>query len=263
MKTNFKILFISFVTLSLQISICLTESLASDSDNKIIETVINDYKSFYSGGRLLRMGIGFGIGALPANTSIDDDIQDWFQDDIRSSTTDDMSDVFKEFGERQFLLPITAVAALFKFAEPNSPIGNWGAYSLRAYATGTPALLLMQRATGGSRPGETDHKSHWRPFEDDNGVSGHGYVGAVPFLTIARMNEENKPVKYLALLASTFTAWSRINDNAHYFSQAALGWYLAYESVDAVFDADEKQKSLTVIPIVSPDTVGISANIRW
>ena len=65
---------------------------------------------------------------------------------------------------------------------------------------------------------------------------------AVPFLTIARMNEENKPVKYLALLASTFTAWSRINDNAHYFSQAALGWYLAYESVDAVFDADEKTK---------------------
>lgn len=253
----------SFITLSLYLNTCLADSHVSETDNKILQTVINDYKSFYSGDRLLRMGIGFGIAALPANTSIDNDIQDWYQDDIRSSTTDDMSDVFKEFGERQFLLPITAVAAALKFAEPDSPIANWGAYSLRAYATGTPALLLMQRATGASRPGETVHQSDWRPFKDDNGVSGHGYVGAVPFLTIARMNEENKPVKYLALLASTFTAWSRINDNAHYFSQAALGWYLAYESVDAVFDADAKQKGLTIIPVVSPDTVGVSANIRW
>ncbi len=241
----------------------VADSHIEGNGDRIINIIVNDYKSFYSGDRLLRMGIGFGIGALPANTSIDHEIQDWYQDDIRSSTTDDLSDIFKEFGERQFLLPITAVAAALKFADPQSPIANWGAYSLRAYATGTPALLLMQRATGGSRPGETDHKSHWRPFEDDNGVSGHGYVGAVPFLTIARMNEDNKPVKYLAMLASTFTAWSRINDNAHYFSQAALGWYLAYESVDAVFDADAKRQGLTIIPVVSPETVGLSAHIRW
>ncbi len=255
---------------SFGLALCITvlpnahaDSHIDNTGDRIIETVINDYKSFYSGDRLFRMGIGFGIGALYANTNIDHEIQNWYQDDIGSSTTDDMYDIFKEFGERQFLLPITAVAAALKFVETDSPIANWGAYSLRAYATGTPALLLMQRATGGSRPGETTHKSHWRLFDDDNGVSGHGYVGAVPFLTIARMNEDNKPVKYLAMLASTFTAWSRINDNAHYFSQAHLGWYLAYESVDAVFDADAKRQGLTIIPVVSPDIFGVSANIRW
>jgi hypothetical protein len=257
-KYAFLILISSFLC-----NICSADSHIKVSPDRIIQTIIDDYRSFYSGGRLLRIGIGFGAGAIPANTGIDDSIQDWYQDDIRSSTSDDLAEVFKTFGERKYLLPLSALSAGLRLIEPESPVGNWGMYSLRAYLTGSPALMLMQRATGGSRPGETDHKSHWRPFEDDNGVSGHSYVGAVPFLTIARMNENNTPVKYLALLASTATALSRINDNAHYFSQAALGWYLAWESVDAVFDADEKVRGLTISPVTGPGLYGITANYRW
>jgi hypothetical protein len=257
------LLLIPMTGLILQVNVHAAETSAAGNFDSITRTIVDDYKSFYSGRRMLRMGIGFGIGALPANTNIDHSIQDWYQDDIRSSTTDDMADAFKTFGERKYLLPLTAVAAGLKYFEPESPVGNWGMYSLRAYLTGSPALLLMQAATGGSRPGETNHKSHWRPFKDDNGVSGHSYVGAVPFLAIARMNDNNKLLKYLALAASTATAWSRINDNAHYLSQAALGWYLAWESVDAVFDADEKKSNLSITPVFGKDSYGITAIIVW
>ena len=255
------LLFITFILLPYQSA--LSDDHINNANYITTKTVINDYKSFYSGKRLTRMGFGFAAGALLANTNVDHKIQDWFQDDIRSNSTDDVSDVFKEFGERKYLLPITVLTAGIKYLEIDSPIGNWGTYSLRAYLTGTPALLATQWTTGGSRPGETDHKSHWRPFKDDNGVSGHSFVGAVPFLTIAKMSDDNKFLKYAALAASTATAWSRINDNAHYFSQAALGWYLAWESVSSVYDSDEKSRSYSVTPVVGPDSYGLSAIYQW
>ena len=43
-------------------------------------------------------------------------------------------------------------------------------------------MLLMQRVTGASRAGESDSGSHWRPFHDSNGVSGHAFMGAVLLL---------------------------------------------------------------------------------
>ncbi|MGK0297605.1 MAG: membrane-associated phospholipid phosphatase [Gammaproteobacteria bacterium] len=227
------------------------------------ETIFNDYKSLFTRERLTRMGFGFAAGVLFANSNIDHQIQDWYQNDIRSSGSNDVSDIFKNFGERKYLLPIAVVTAGIKYIKVDSAIGNWGTYSLRAYITGTPALLATQWTTGGSRPGETNHKSHWRPFKDSNGVSGHSFAGAVPFLTIAKMYENNKLLKYSALAVSTATTWSRINDNAHYFSQAALGWYLAWESVNAVFDSNEKNKNYSITPVVGADSYGISAVYQW
>jgi hypothetical protein len=244
------------------------QSALADEQSRIsnfitTETVINDYKSLFTRERLTRMGFGFAAGAIIANTNIDHQIQDWYQSDIRSSGTNDVSDIFKNFGERKYLLPIAIVTAGIKYIKVDSAIGNWGTYSLRAYITGTPALLATQWTTGGSRPGETNHKSHWRPFKDSNGASGHSFAGAVPFLTIAKMYDDNKLLKYTALAASTATTWSRINDNAHYFSQAALGWYLAWESVNAVFDSNEKNKNYSITPVVGADSYSISAVYQW
>jgi hypothetical protein len=256
-------IFLIITCLLLSYQSAFADEHASISNFISTETVINDYKSLFSHERLTRIGFGFAAGALIANTNIDHQIQDWYQTDIRSTGSNDVSDIFKEFGERKYLLPIAVVSAGIKYIKTDSAIGKWGTYSLRAYITGTPALLATQWTTGGSRPGETNHKSHWRPFKDSNGVSGHSFAGAVPFLTIAKMYDENKLLKYTALAASTATTWSRINDNAHYFSQAALGWYLAWESVNAVFDSNDKNRSYSITPIVGGDRYGISAVYQW
>jgi len=247
----------------LQSTAIASEDIANEKGSAITETLINDYKSFYSCERLTRIGLGFGLGAILANTKIDNQIQEWYQKDIRSSSTDDFSKSAKLFGEGKYLIPLSLLSASINYFDNESPIGDWGAYSARAYLTGVPAMLLMQRVTGGSRPGETNHDSNWRPFNDDNGVSGHAFIGAVPFLTLARMNRDNKFLKYISYAASTAAAWSRVNDNAHYLSQVALGWYMAFESVDSVFDADEKDKRVVVHPMAFQDGYGIMAEIRW
>jgi len=53
----------------------------------------------------------------------------------------------------------------------------------------------------------------------------------------------NGLLRYVLYAASTLTAWSRMNDDGHYTSQAMLGWFMAWESVGAVSESDkDKQK---------------------
>jgi len=240
-----------------------TQDTYSENSLTIWEAVTRDYESFYSLDRLTRLGVGFGIGAIAANTSLDDNFQNWYQDNIRSSSTDNFSKAVKTFGEGRYMIPLALLSASINYINAESPIGVWGVYTSRAYLVGAPALLLMQYTTGASRPGETDHGSRWRPFNDNNGVSGHAFMGAVPFLTLANMYDDNKVVKYLANAASFATAWSRVNDNSHYLSQASLGWYMAFESVDAVFDADRKKGDITIAPVIGRDSYGISVHMKW
>jgi len=240
-----------------------TQDTYTENSLTIWKAVTRDYESFYSLDRLTRLGVGFGIGAIAANTNFDTGVQDWYQDNIRSSGTDNFSKVAKTFGEGKYMIPLALLSASINYIDAESLIGVWGVYTSRAYLVGTPALLLMQYVTGASRPGETDHGSKWRPFNDNNGVSGHAFMGAVPFLTLAYMYDDNKVVKYLAYAASFATAWSRVNDNSHYLSQASLGWYMAFESVDAVFDADRKKGDITIAPVIGRDSYGISVHMKW
>ncbi len=225
-----------------------------------LQTVRGDYRSFYTEGRLLRLGLGLGLGAVAANTHIDQGFRDWYQDHVRSRSTDDIADAAKNLGEGKYLIPLSLLASGLEAWD--GPLGDWGTHTLRAYLTGGPALLLMQRATGGSRPGEREEASRWRPFKDSNGVSGHAFIGAVPFLTLARM-QERPLVKWGAYLASAAAAWSRVNDDAHFLSQAGLGWYVAWESVDAVFDADKRPKAFSLAPLILGDGYGLAAHLSW
>jgi len=44
-------------------------------------------------------------------------------------------------------------------------------------------------------------------------------------------------------ILSILPGLSKINDNKHYFSQVALGWYLAFLSCDVIDKTDSKNKT--------------------
>ncbi len=191
-----------------------------------VRTVALDVRNYYlDSSNLLRLGIGIAADAVPANTNLDRWIRDRYQGDIRSKGTDDIAKVAKVPGTALVTVPVFAGAYGAGFLLRNGTITEWSQRSFRATLVGTPALLVLQEAIGSDRP--EDGNSHWRPFHSGHGVSGHAYIGAIPFITAAEMSESPYwRVSFLAL--STLPGLSRINDNAHYFSQAALGWYLAY-----------------------------------
>jgi len=244
------------------VSIFTINRVFASDEISIGTKIANDYSHFYSKDRLTRLGIGFLTMGIMANTNIDKNTQNWYQDKIRNKKTDKYSKTAKLFGEGKYLLPLSILANSVSYLDSDSEIGKWGLNSARAFAVGLPAMWAMQNITGASRPRESNG-SKWKPFNDNNGVSGHSFVGAVPFLTLARMNENNKKIQYVSYAASALAAWSRINDNAHYVSQAILGWYMAYESVGAVFDTNENNKNFSITPVFGKDFYGISFIARW
>lgn len=238
--------------------------------------IAEDYSTYYSKDRLTRLGIAFGAGAVMANTNIDINIRNWYQDKVRNEQTDswasnvanDHGFYAKTFGEGKYMVPVALLAASTNLMAEDTAVGNWGANASRAYIVGLPAMWGMQFATGAARPSHNDPLgSSWQPFNNKgyaHGVSGHSFVGAVPFLTIAYMNPDNGWVKYPAYVASAAAGWSRINDDAHFPSQVMLGWYMAFEAVDAVFENNgKKQSGITVAPMSGLDGFGLMAYTEW
>ena len=230
------------ITSFLLLSLCLLYSKAEKynfSDLKKI--VINDYKQFYSSENLQTLFITMAVGGILANTSADEKIQSWYQNDIRCQQTDNYNKIFKEFGNGKISIPLFFVSAAvcenFRNTKANI-LGEWSRRNLRSFLTGTPLLLTLQVITGGSRPYES--ASCWNPLNDNNGVSGHSFMGAVPFINAAEMTTK-KPLKILFYSGSFLTGYSRINDNKHYFSQVVIGWILAYLSCENLFAKNDFQ----------------------
>ena len=69
-------------------------------------------------------------------------------------------------------------------------------------------------------------------------------------------------LKYIFYTTSTLTAFSRVNDDAHYFSQTALGQYIAWEVSDAFFDRENK-KRYDMFPMAVHDGYGINIGMQW
>lgn len=228
-----------------------------------------DHINFYSRNNLFPLAMVFGAGATLANTGWDEGIQDALRENLVYTPSDEYSEFIhnhKLLGEGSFLLPAyfaIAVVGQGLTDEPLAPLaGAWADRSLRAIVVGAPPLVVLQLASGGSRPDETGHGSHWRPLHDNNGVSGHAFVGAIPLITAARMSQ-GRWLKVFFYSASLLPALSRITDNAHYPSQAMIGWTLAYVATGAVDQTDHGEGSFALAPWTNGDATGIGCLVSW
>ncbi len=147
--------------------------------------VLHDHQHFYSSGSLALLAGGFAVAGGIANTSIDDSIHRHFQASVRNATSDDWFESLhasKELGNGFYTLPVFASAwvcgEVFSDLPSGQAIGTWGERSIRGFMVGAPPLIVLQQLTGGSRPDETQQGSHWQPLKDNNGISGHSFMGA-------------------------------------------------------------------------------------
>ena len=223
-----------------------------------------DYKTFYLGPNLLYVGIAVAVAAPIANTRADHAIRNWYQNQAgqgRSAGADNTADVFKQFGEYKYAIPLYFLMSFSEHVCPDmpmmSPISDFGNRSLRALAVGAPAVGILQIGLGSGRPFTED--SNWSPLRHSNGVSGHAFVGAVPFLTAASMTE-SRALQALLIAGSLAPAWSRIHTDDHYFSQVLLGWSIAYLSVQTV---NQTESRFHIVPIEIPNGMGMGVVMQY
>jgi hypothetical protein len=230
-------------------------------------SIVEDYRNFYSCESLVCISAAFGAGALMANTGFDDTMQTAWQKGVEPTSLGTFFSGCKDIGEGRYLLPIFGVAAATGLVFEDNPVGGavgeWGSRSLRMFVVGAPPLYVLQLATGASRPSDGPG-SEWHFFNDNNGVSGHAFVGAIPFLAAADM-VESPLLKGTLYVCSTFVGFSRMTDNAHYPSQVFLGWYLAWASSRAVSMTETRFAGMEVrvVPLPMADLGGMAVEATW
>ncbi|MFG1487892.1 phosphatase PAP2 family protein [Oceanospirillum sp. HFRX-1_2] len=229
------------------------------TDSSFASDLGNGYKSFYSQEQLPWIGKTLLAGGILANTDLDQEIQDSYNRNILSDSSDDLAKNAKVIGDPETTLLYFGLAAVNRLAcdRDCGAIPEWGDRTAQALLVGLPAVWTSQAILGGARPrhGEGSDWSIFQ-FEREHAVSGHAYVGAVPFLTAAQMTD-NPYAKATFYALSPLTALSRINDQKHYFSQALMGWLYAAK-VTEVINSDLQPEDTVVLPYADGDTVLIS-----
>ena len=205
------------------------------------------WKKNYGRRAFLKLGIALAGAGVLAYTGADEAIEGFHSATLRNSLTDRFSGLVKPAGERFWFGNWALVASLDAWVRSNS-FSRWGRANFEAMVVGLPVLWTLQRGLGANRPSSDDGNPRWRPMKAANSASGHAFIAAVPWLTLARRNNL-VPVKLGAQVASMLTGWSRLNDRKHYVSQIILGWTIAWNATAAVAD-DEADKSL---PVVVPE----------
>ncbi|MEM7233503.1 MAG: hypothetical protein AAF517_15100, partial [Planctomycetota bacterium] len=190
-------------------------------------TLVDDQRAFYSASNLTSLALGLGGAAIRANspfafakdTTFDTAFRDEYLRRFYSEDGARFANDIELVGDYTLTVPILGLAALAATALPEDRGGDlvytWSTRSIRSILVGEPALLFLQKATGAGRPEEGE--PNWSPFDDDNGVSGHSFIGAIPFLAAASMTDRWY-YRYPLVLASMLPAWARVNNDDHYFS---------------------------------------------
>jgi membrane-associated phospholipid phosphatase len=239
----------------------LSETLFSATPRQ----VWRDHLNFYSPEGITSLAILLGGSAVVANTSIDTEIMEKYQGQVRGPGTDNFAKIVKPLGDGVYTLPIIVGATLLANMSDRVPLpartGEWGGRTIRGLAVGAPPFLLLQYVLGSSRPDVMPFGSRWEPWKDKHGVSGHAYMSAVPFITAAKMTD-NPYWKAGLYFGSTVTGWSRINDHDHYLSQVIMGWGLAYLAATAVDETARGEVTYKVVPLPIPGVSGMGIEIR-
>jgi len=207
------------------------------------------WKKNYGRRAFLKLGVALAGAGVLAYTGADEAIESFHSGTLRNDLTDRFPGLVKPIGERYWFGNWGMVAALDAWVRSNA-FSRWGRANFEAMVVGLPVLWTLQRGLGANRPSSDDGSPRWRPMKAANSASGHAFIAAVPWLTLARRNNL-VPVKQGARIASVLTGWSRLNDRKHYVSQIILGWTIAWNAVSAV--ADDEAEKLSKVRISEPE----------
>lgn len=191
-------------------------------------------RNYASRRTFLRLGGAVAGAAVLAYSGLDRAVEGFHTGTLRNGATDAVARTVYHGGQRWWFLNWFMVGAVDAWLRTNA-FTRWGRKNFEAMVVGLPTLWTLQRGLGANRPSDPDPDPRWKPMADDNAASGHAFIGAIPWLNLARRLPQPALAR-LATAASVLTGWSRINDRKHYLSQVILGWTIAYNATLAVDD---------------------------
>ena len=191
-------------------------------------------RNYASRRTFLRLGAALAGSLALAYSGADEAFDGFWSGSVRSRGTDAVAKTVYHGGQRYWFLNWLVLGGVDAWLRTNA-FTRWGRKNFEAMTVGLPTLWTLQRGLGATRPSDPDPSPRYRFLHDDNSASGHAFIGAIPWLTLARRAPQ-RALRPAARVVSLLTGWSRINDRKHYLSQVILGWTIAWNAVEAVAD---------------------------
>ena len=127
------------------------EILAATRDN-----VFRDYANYYTRATLGEFIVILAPAAVFANSDLDADVGNWYQEHVRSNSTNRAAAFFRPLGNGYYTIPAYVSAKFLGEYFDDQPgmalLGEFGDRATRALLVGAPPLLAVQYLTGGGRP---------------------------------------------------------------------------------------------------------------
>ena len=162
------------------------------------------------------------VGAIATASLADRSVNDWIQD-RRSPQSDDVANVFRYGGEPVTVLGVSGGIVLAGTIAGRDDVQRSGGRVLLSVVAAEAATMALKVTAGRYRPAETDNPYIFKPFSGhDSFPSGHTTIAFA--LATSLSNEiHNGWVSAALFTFATGTAWSRLNDERHWFSDVLGG----------------------------------------
>ena len=173
------------------------------------------------------------IGAIATASLADRAVNEWAQDN-RTPQSDDLAQIFRYGGEPGVTLSIGGGIVVAGTIAGKAELQRSGGRVLLSVVAADLTTIALKVGTGRYRPAETDNPYIFKPFSGhDSFPSGHATVAFA--LATSLSNEIKNGWATAALYTfATGTAWSRLNDQRHWFSDVLAGATVGFTTATIV-----------------------------
>ena len=210
------------------------DSLPARADTTAKDTTVNEARrEVLAHAHVVRWyEAAAAVGGVGALMLLDEPIQRFSQNHLRSKTTDDISSVFRQEGEAPYYAGISLGVLGVGLVTGKPGVRRAGTRLVAAVALSAAEMYALKVLVGRSRPNENVGAFSFHPFtslKDSAGIETRGsmpsgHVTAAFAVATSLVDDIKSPVvKVLLYTAASGTAFSRINDNRHWLSDAGMG----------------------------------------
>jgi hypothetical protein len=199
------------------------------------------------------------LGGYALLTQVDAEVQDFAQDN-RSESSDDVAKVARQFGQAEIYATVGLGVLAGGLLARDREVRDAGLRISSSLAMTAVVVTVTKFVAGRHRPSRRgSHPDDFSPFSGSTSApSGHA---AMAFALAASVGEElhNRWASAGLYIIASGTAWSRVNDNVHWFSDVVAGAALG------VVSAKFMNGKLTIFgikpPHLRPSTTGVA--LEW
>jgi len=168
----------------------------------------------------------------------------------RTGGTNSLASAVKPLGDGKYILPALGAVYFFAAAAKNNELGRTLLLSAESFLIAGAIANAVKFGAHRARPGDSATPYEWRgPALDGDGLSfpsGHSAAAFSVAGVIARRYKNHAFTPAIAYTAAGLCAWSRVNDNAHWASDAVAGSAIGLFTAWQVAGAEEGKAAFII-----------------